>query len=77
MINPLDNIGPEELHIHDLLPRLKDNIISEIIMSDDNNKNDNSNIIKINGIWIFCSVGNRYVLALDFHKYLFLDEFLK
>ena len=32
-INPLDNIGPEELHIHDLPPRLKDGIISEIIIA--------------------------------------------
>lgn len=33
VINPLDNIGPEELHIHDLLPRLKNDIIAEIIIA--------------------------------------------
>ncbi len=32
-INPLDNIGPEQLHIHDLLPRLKSGIITEIIIA--------------------------------------------
>jgi recombination protein RecR len=32
-INPLDNIGPEQLHLHDLLPRLKDGIITEIIIA--------------------------------------------
>jgi recombination protein RecR len=33
VINPLENIGPEELHIDDLLPRLKSGIISEIIIA--------------------------------------------
>jgi len=33
VINPLDNIGPEQLHIHDLLPRIKDAIITEIIIA--------------------------------------------
>jgi len=32
-INPLDNIGPEQLHIYDLLPRLKNNIITELIIA--------------------------------------------
>lgn len=32
-INPLENIGPEELHIHDLLPRLKNGKISELIIA--------------------------------------------
>ena len=32
-ISPLDNIGPNELHIYDLLPRLKNGIISEIIIA--------------------------------------------
>lgn len=32
-INPLNNIGPDQLHIHDLLPRLKDGIISELIIA--------------------------------------------
>jgi recombination protein RecR len=32
VINPLDNIGPEELHIHDLLPRLKNGIITREIV---------------------------------------------
>jgi recombination protein RecR len=30
-INPLNNIGPEQLHIHDLLPRLKNGIIEVIL----------------------------------------------
>lgn len=32
-ISPLDNIGPDQLHIYDLLPRLKDAIIREIIIA--------------------------------------------
>jgi len=32
-INPLENIGPEELHIYDLLPRLKNGKIQEIIIA--------------------------------------------
>lgn len=32
-ISPLDNIGPDQLHIYDLLPRLKDGIISELIIA--------------------------------------------
>lgn len=33
VISPLDNIGPEELHIHDLLPRLKNGKITELILA--------------------------------------------
>lgn len=32
-INPLNNIGPEHLHIHDLHPRLKDGKIEEVILA--------------------------------------------
>lgn len=32
-IEPLSNIGPDQLHIHDLLPRLKNGNISEIILA--------------------------------------------
>jgi len=32
-ISPLENIGPEELHIRDILPRLKDGMIKEIILA--------------------------------------------
>lgn len=32
-ISPLENIGPEELHIRDLLPRLKDETVKEIILA--------------------------------------------
>lgn len=32
-ISPLENIGPEELHIRELLPRLKDGVITEIILA--------------------------------------------
>jgi len=32
-IEPLRNIGPEELHLHDLLPRVKDGSISELILA--------------------------------------------
>lgn len=32
-IAPLNNIGPEELYIHDLLPRLQDGKIEEIILA--------------------------------------------
>lgn len=32
-INPLANVGPEHLHIHDLLPRLKSGIIAELIIA--------------------------------------------
>ncbi|MFC1711289.1 recombination mediator RecR [Patescibacteria group bacterium] len=33
VINPLENIGPEHLHIHDLFPRLKNGIITELIIA--------------------------------------------
>lgn len=32
-ISPLENIGPEELHIRDLLPRLRDRSVTEIILA--------------------------------------------
>ena len=32
-ISPLENIGPEELHIKELLPRLKDGSVIEIILA--------------------------------------------
>lgn len=32
-ISPLENIGPEELHIKELLPRLKDGSVVEIILA--------------------------------------------
>lgn len=32
-ISPMENIGPEELHIRELLPRLKDQTIKEIILA--------------------------------------------
>jgi len=32
-ISPLNNIGPEELHIADLLPRIRDNKIKELILA--------------------------------------------
>jgi len=33
VINPLDNIGPDQLHMFDLLPRIKNAKISEIILA--------------------------------------------
>lgn len=33
VISPLENIGPSELHICELLPRLKDGTVKEIILS--------------------------------------------
>jgi recombination protein RecR len=32
-ISPLENIGPDELHIRELLPRLKDDTVKEIILA--------------------------------------------
>lgn len=32
-ISPLENIGPDELHIKDLLPRLKDGVVTEVILA--------------------------------------------
>lgn len=32
-ISPLENIGPDELHIRELLPRLKDGVVSEVILA--------------------------------------------
>lgn len=32
-ISPMENIGPEELKIRQLLPRLKDNIVKEVILA--------------------------------------------
>lgn len=32
-ISPLNNIGPDELHLHDLLPRLKNGLVKEIILA--------------------------------------------
>lgn len=33
VIAPLDNIGPDELHIKDLLPRLQNGVVNEVILS--------------------------------------------
>ncbi|MDO8618832.1 MAG: recombination mediator RecR [Candidatus Daviesbacteria bacterium] len=33
VISPLENIGPDELHIRELLPRLKDGSVKEIILA--------------------------------------------
>ncbi len=33
VISPLENIGPDQLHIRELLPRLKDGTIKEIILA--------------------------------------------
>ncbi len=33
VISPLENIGPDELHIRELLPRLKDGKVKEIILA--------------------------------------------
>jgi recombination protein RecR len=33
VISPLENIGPDEIHIRELLPRLKDEVVKEIILS--------------------------------------------
>lgn len=33
VISPLENIGPDQLHIRELLPRLKDGIVKEVILS--------------------------------------------
>ncbi len=32
-ISPLENIGPDELHIKELLPRLKDGVVKELILA--------------------------------------------
>lgn len=32
-LSPLNNIGPEELHIHDLLPRIKSGKMTELILA--------------------------------------------
>jgi recombination protein RecR len=32
-ISPLQNIGPDELHIRELLPRLKDGVVTEVILA--------------------------------------------
>lgn len=32
-INPLDNIGPDQLHINDLVPRINGDIITEIVIA--------------------------------------------
>jgi len=33
-INPLDNIGPEQLHLYDIIPRLKsDSLVTEIVVA--------------------------------------------
>lgn len=33
VISPLENIGPEEIHIRELLPRLKDGSVKELILA--------------------------------------------
>lgn len=33
VIAPLDNIGPDELHIRELLPRLKDGSVNEVVLA--------------------------------------------
>jgi recombination protein RecR len=33
VISPLENIGPDQLHIRELLPRLKDGVVKELILA--------------------------------------------
>lgn len=33
VISPLENIGPDDIHIRELLPRLKDEVVKEIILA--------------------------------------------
>ena len=33
VISPLENIGPDQLHIRELLPRLKEKLVKEIILA--------------------------------------------
>lgn len=33
VISPLENIGPDQLHVRELLPRLKDGVVKEIILA--------------------------------------------
>ena len=33
VISPLENIGPDEIHIRELLPRLKDGMVKELILA--------------------------------------------
>ncbi|MBI2597182.1 recombination protein RecR [Candidatus Daviesbacteria bacterium] len=33
VISPLENIGPDEIHIRELLPRLKDGVVKELILA--------------------------------------------
>ncbi len=33
VISPLENIGPDEIHLRELLPRLKDGVVKELILA--------------------------------------------
>lgn len=35
VISPLENIGPSEIHIKEILPRLKDGVVKEVILATD------------------------------------------
>jgi len=58
-ISPLNNIGPEELHIYDLLPRLKNAKISELILATNPNMEGEATAMYIRKMLIDNGLNNK------------------
>lgn len=58
-ISPLNNIGPEEIHIHELLPRLKKGKVRELIMATNTDMEGEATAMYIKKILIDKGLNNR------------------
>lgn len=58
-ISPLNNIGPEEIHIHELLPRLKKGKVRELIMATNPNMEGEATAMYIKKVLIDKGLNNK------------------
>lgn len=58
-ISPLNNIGPEEIHIHELLPRLKKGKVRELIMATNTDMEGEATAMYIKKILIDKGLNNK------------------
>lgn len=62
-ISPLNNIGPEEIHIHELLPRLKKGKVRELIMATNTNMEGEATAMYIKKILIDKGLNNKVKIS--------------
>ncbi len=58
-ISPLNNIGPEEIHIHELLPRLKKGKVRELIMATNTDMEGEATAMYIKKVLIDKGLNNK------------------